>query len=325
MPIPKQGYGSIWGSGPRDVFVVGEDAVLAHYDGERWSAGAVTREHLNAVWGTSASDMFAVGEHGTLLHYDGHAWNGVPSGTQKALYALLGTGSSDLFAVGQAGTIIHGNGGSFTAEPSGVTSDLIAMGAATDGLKAVAVDGTIVRRDAKSWTTLARAPTAPRLDLFRGAVIGGTAYGLHRVEDGVFALYHHDGRAWREDKTPFPPDAIWGVPNDVYIAAGGLFAHSADGRWIEEQSNRVAYTCAGFVGAGGIFALGGLGNLARRRGDGWTVMDPPTFSSSNYALSAMWATAEGELFVVGAHGLICTGPRVPIDRLGETRPRGFRT
>ena len=37
--------------------------------------GALTNFTLHSVWGSSPSDVFAVGDNGTILHYDGTSWN----------------------------------------------------------------------------------------------------------------------------------------------------------------------------------------------------------------------------------------------------------
>ena len=42
-----------------------------------------TTEELNGVWGSSGSDVFAVGYDGLILHYNGSSWTSmtsVPSG-----------------------------------------------------------------------------------------------------------------------------------------------------------------------------------------------------------------------------------------------------
>ena len=40
-----------------------------------------TRETLYGVWGSGPKDVFAVGSNGTILHYDGRAWKPLTSGT----------------------------------------------------------------------------------------------------------------------------------------------------------------------------------------------------------------------------------------------------
>ncbi len=45
---------------------------------------------LHGVWGSGPDDVFAVGDLGTILHYDGHDWDMMPSGTDANLYAVWG-------------------------------------------------------------------------------------------------------------------------------------------------------------------------------------------------------------------------------------------
>lgn len=74
---------------------------------------------LESVWGSSSSDVFAVGVDGIILHYDGSAWSVMNSGTSDELYGVWGSSSTDVFAVGAYGymgqllygTILHYKGG----------------------------------------------------------------------------------------------------------------------------------------------------------------------------------------------------------------------
>ena len=62
-------YG-VWGSGPTDVFAVGDYGTIIHYNGSIWSTmNSDTSDVLRGVWGSGPGDVFAVGDHGTILHY----------------------------------------------------------------------------------------------------------------------------------------------------------------------------------------------------------------------------------------------------------------
>ena len=41
------------------------------------------------MWGSSGGDVFAVGSDGTILHYDGTAWSAMGSGTTNDLYPTV--------------------------------------------------------------------------------------------------------------------------------------------------------------------------------------------------------------------------------------------
>jgi hypothetical protein len=63
-------FAGLWGTGPTDVFAVGD--AIYHFDGawRRMTAG----RKLRAVSGTGPRNVFAAGDGGTLLHYDGIDW-----------------------------------------------------------------------------------------------------------------------------------------------------------------------------------------------------------------------------------------------------------
>jgi len=48
-------------------------------DGWCWLNPLPQGNSLQSVWGTGPKDVFAVGDHGTVLHYDGQSWKPQPS------------------------------------------------------------------------------------------------------------------------------------------------------------------------------------------------------------------------------------------------------
>jgi len=66
-----------------------------------------TTSPLMAVWGSSGSDVFAVGMNGIILHYDGTSWNAMSSGIIKYLSSVWGSSPNDVFVVGYGGAILH--------------------------------------------------------------------------------------------------------------------------------------------------------------------------------------------------------------------------
>jgi len=60
--------------------------------------------------GTSSSDVFAVGRQGTIIHYNGKAWSTMTSGTTDDILGIWGSSSSDVYTSGYTGTILHYNG-----------------------------------------------------------------------------------------------------------------------------------------------------------------------------------------------------------------------
>ena len=95
----------VWGSAD-ELFAVGTDGTMLHYDGE-WS---VEQEHTNwdlwSVWGSGSGDIFAVGDRGTRCHYDG-AWSCFSTNTVPDLHSVWGSTNDHVFAIGEYGAILR--------------------------------------------------------------------------------------------------------------------------------------------------------------------------------------------------------------------------
>jgi hypothetical protein len=57
---------------------------------------------LNAVWGSSPNDVWAVGRQGTIIHWDGIEWKKINSPTKMYLGDVGGNSSSNIYAIGSS-------------------------------------------------------------------------------------------------------------------------------------------------------------------------------------------------------------------------------
>jgi hypothetical protein len=82
---------------------------IFHYDGADWSRVTLPPGVgvLHEIWGSSAGDVFSVGDDGIVLHFDGNQWTSTKP-TGKGLLGVWGFSPGDVFAVGEGGTILHG-------------------------------------------------------------------------------------------------------------------------------------------------------------------------------------------------------------------------
>ncbi|MCL7489195.1 MAG: hypothetical protein M8357_13590, partial [Desulfobulbaceae bacterium] len=62
---------------------------------------------LNGICGFSETDMYVVGADSLILHYNGSEWSGVDVGTGYDLNDIRCAGTGDIIAVGDGGTIIQ--------------------------------------------------------------------------------------------------------------------------------------------------------------------------------------------------------------------------
>ena len=59
----------VWGTGPTNVFAVGDKGTLQRFDGLQWNTEAIgTGLPFPDIWGTSATNVFIVGSNGMILH-----------------------------------------------------------------------------------------------------------------------------------------------------------------------------------------------------------------------------------------------------------------
>jgi len=95
------------GSGPNDVWAVGWDGTILHFDGAAWSSmPSGTTDPLQAVRGTAANDVWIVGQGGSILHWDGATWSKAKGGGETSLTGLA-VASQHAWAMSLTGTILH--------------------------------------------------------------------------------------------------------------------------------------------------------------------------------------------------------------------------
>lgn len=96
---PAPGPRACWGTSSNDMFFVGDNGYISHYDGTTFTKfPQVTTKNLRSVWGTSHNDVWAAGFNSStaetvLLHYNGSSWTEDPLSVEKGLYASGGFNS----------------------------------------------------------------------------------------------------------------------------------------------------------------------------------------------------------------------------------------
>lgn len=99
----------IWGSGPDNIYAVGENGAVLHWDGESFEEmGLGVSQDLVGIWGTDADNIMIVGGRSTaeLLHYDGDSWMKAPPSALPGLNGVWLRNSTVAHVVGTFGTIL---------------------------------------------------------------------------------------------------------------------------------------------------------------------------------------------------------------------------
>jgi len=287
-------YG-IWGNSANDLFIVGEEGRILHYDGNNWMGmNNSTNKTLTAVWGASGNDVFAVGWDGTILHYDGSHWTKMNSGTKEALFGIWGTHGNNVFAVGVNGTILHYDGHKWTTMSSDTNQDILGiLGCSGSDIYAVG-NGIILHYDGIQWekrgileelwnffktTTFRKSydlsdwsfidkKSATSLTIMESntdsnfsSVWVNSAKDVFAVGDGWHegVIFHYDGKHWTEmlkDEISFSD--IWGSSeNNVFVVGDGIVFHYDGNQWTEMLKDNISFSDIWGSSENNVFVVGG--------------------------------------------------------------------
>ncbi|HJV49642.1 MAG TPA: hypothetical protein VJ549_10240 [Geothrix sp.] len=275
---PLHHYNAIWGSGPDDVWAVGE-ALIGHWNGTQWSwdpvsinlGGTPTAEDFWSLWGTGPADIWAgcTDITGRFWHYDGTHWS--MDSTYNSVshpFGMWASGSKDFWAVGDPpdGWIMHWDGSAWDGS-------YLASGLGVSYLDAVWGTGTT--------------------DLWAA---GGAAAG----PGGVGIVCHWDGSAWKKIPTPTatPVLGLWGTgAKDVFaVTAGGGILHWDGSTWSPQASGTTSdlWQISG-TGPSDVWAVGDQGTVLHYDGATWRKVD----CNTKVLLRGVWTDRRGVAWVAG--------------------------
>jgi hypothetical protein len=229
-------YWWVHGTGPNDVWLVGEQGRITHWDGssfrEDTSGTTATLFGLmafaaNDVWAVGGTPESTTGPNDVVLHFDGTSWKEepLPEKNGKAMFKVWGSSASNLYVVGEAGIVWHRANGAFVREAQGVALNRLTTVHGCGENQVIAVGG-------RELLTSNGTGTWQRSDMLLVNDVNGVACAGGRaviVGGGSLKLRLVDG-AWVSDFGS-PPlvdlHGAWVDDTGAMWGAGGQFAASA--------------------------------------------------------------------------------------------------
>lgn len=276
VPTTNQLSG-VWGTSDTDIFAVGNNGTILHYDGSAWTlqtSGVAPPASITSVWGSAANNVYAVGVTNTtvspsvptFLHYDGSSWSFVVTGYDIHLWAIHGTSANNIWAVGDAGHVFHFDGNSWVHSSTGGN-----FGALFSVWSFSSMD---------TW-----------------------------VSGNYGQVYQYNGSAWVNKPVPQVTSSqyfygIWGTDDSNMYAIGGndqvLMKYNGSA-WSVGLYPDTRYAIAG-TSTSNIYVVGG-GDILWYDGMTWNNQPKPSGTTA-YHLGAVWIAPSGNVYAVGTNGTI---------------------
>ena len=233
------GLYDIWGSSESNIYAVGYNGTVVHYDGSSWNVeltDGTSPTFLTSVWGADSANMYAGGSGGALLNNrpceanpDSLCWNVLTTHSYHALWDVWGLSDTSVYMAGTNGTIINYNSTDsiMTKMETGVNNSLYSIwGTAEDNLYAVGWGGKIIHYNGSLWTE------EDAVTNFGFLSVWGTA------DDDIYAagqtVLHYDGVTWSPVTVRNEPDFndMWAgtdgsLKQVVTVGSGGHIMRSA--------------------------------------------------------------------------------------------------
>ncbi len=153
MEIPiSNDLNGIWGTGPDNVYAVGEKGTILHYDGEEWTEmESGTAEYLSSIWGINKQDIYVAGEN-VIVHFNGEKWIETLKDEESFFLGIHGLVSDSILAVGRTisetpeAVAFHYNGQKWKKIEMNIKSILYDVLALPDGSFYVVGDNNTIER-----------------------------------------------------------------------------------------------------------------------------------------------------------------------------------
>jgi len=251
-PVTGQWFLGVWGTGPDDVYVVGQPGLIFHWDGTDWTQqDSHTSEALTDVWGDDAGNVYVTGHGGLVLRLQGDEWTTMDTGTEADLFNI-GSFQDNIYACGRNedfAVLRRLDGGSWSEAPGEIflrdnelavtdtfylhsddDPEEIIESLATVGYFGIAgADGVILMEDPETDWQLRRILGGE--EWVKAAASSDRVSGNFIATSGgrLFHLVEGDGSqlSWEEVYSPALDASIFGLYSD---AADTVWAVTDDGR-----------------------------------------------------------------------------------------------
>ncbi len=201
---------------------------------------------MNKLWGTSSNDLYVIGNEGNIAHYNGSQWSRVESGTDLHLTDIYGRNENEVYATGAnisdvKGVLLKGNNNQFSVminseiiDESELFEKLYGILAAVwlDENNTIYTGGNLLYQYKNgSWDYVRSLPEnyigGNPGSFYRGFIssIRGNSSNDYIIAGGRNTLRHFNGYTWEQLGLPYDPASpiVWrnlSIKNNTVVTAG---------------------------------------------------------------------------------------------------------
>ena len=240
-PIQKLQLEDIHGSGPNNIWAVGEESFLAssnpytfldssmvvHFDGVRWSEVKIPCRGpiLYAVWVVSPNCVWASGDNGYVVNYNGSTWKKFELPKKALCSSITALSASEVYVIGHVGDAVFpiDSSGSFLFKYDGTTWTCIDSIMRTPNAPPSHLGSTVYSAYGRVYnlgiSLYERVDNIWRLLL--DADVGHMyQHGINQMIAVGSSVYHYNGKDWKEIyqiPQPLRGGRCFSTPNQIFI------------------------------------------------------------------------------------------------------------
>ncbi len=325
IPLVFHQLFAVWGSGPNNIFAVGREGVILHYDGQTWQTmNANTDAELRAIWGSGPNDIYVVGydylpileSKGVILHYDGNSWQTVFGDPTAKFWSVWGFAADDVYALADFAGVYHFDGQTWQQLEKDITwrfSRAYALwGPSSNDLFAAGDNGLLVHYDGATWEDQVQGP------LFWPSDVWTDGVRVVMIGAGPKAL-RYDGSQWILENMPigeleiiFHTFDIWGPAwDDLYAVGQGVIWHFDGQTWtqvytlVDDEGEAADLKGVWGFGPDDVYVVGGWYSPDERiilhyDGQTWEVI----YHEAGPQFQDIWGSGPDDLFVAAEGGML---------------------
>lgn len=240
---------AIWGTEADDIFSVGDNGTIIHFDGTVWTRmDSPTNEDLLGLWGYESNNVYAVGSNGTCIQYDGQEWRSLDCGTDAILTNIRGFSDNDIYVstAFNSGKILHFNGNDWETintplDYLPISSLFDIWGDSQGKIYVVGSSDAILQWDGSQWNIISIGEMLPSCT---NSIWGSNNQNIFMI-DGYGYIKHFDGKTLNVIKETDHSEvmSIWGTSSDNIYAVGranfyASILHYNGNEWIEMRTEK---------------------------------------------------------------------------------------